>query len=342
MRFINPILRNWTPVLRAAGILGLAGCLAACSTYRATQALRGGVLPVVAVTSFENRSGFEGQWRLGDGMADLLVSELVQTKCFTVVEREQFGRIVDEISLQKHPYFRKEGRTEQGRLKGAHYQIRGVVRDFSQGGGAAFWVAMRSVIFGGRGYTARASMTLTLIEVESGRIIDSVQCTGTARARQIYGATQYKDVAFGGEIFFKTPLGQATQEAVKQGVAGIIKTIPKQPWRPMIAEIRGNLLILNAGRNRKFSEGQVYCVRQPAEPVTDPETGDVIDYLPGSRVGTIRIVRADKKLAYAERVEGQGFARGQWLEPLGVPAAPAVKKSGGAVATRPATAEERR
>jgi curli biogenesis system outer membrane secretion channel CsgG len=314
----------WVPL----GVVAFLVLLTACTTYRSSRALRRGILPVVAVTSFENRSGFEGQWKLGDGMADLLVSELVQTKCFTVVEREQFGRIVDEISLQKHPYFRKEGRTEQGRLKGAHYQIRGVVGDFSQAGGAALWVAMRQLAFGGRGHVARVSMTITLVEVESGRIIDSVQCTGTARARQIYGATEYKNVSFGGEIFFKTPLGEATQEAVRQGVAGIIRTIPSQPWRPMIAEVRGNQVVLNGGRNRKITEGQLFCVRRPADPVTDPETGDVLDFLPGARVGMIRIIQSDKKLAYAEGIEGQGFARGQWLEPMVPPAESGSKTVG--------------
>jgi curli biogenesis system outer membrane secretion channel CsgG len=316
-----------------AGALALIVLLSACTTYRASRALRRGILPVVAVTSFENRSGFEGQWKLGDGMSDLLVSELVQTKCFTVVEREQFGRIVDEISLQKHPYFRKEGRTEGGRLKGAHYQIRGVVGDFSQAGGAAVWVKLRQLAFGGRGYVARVSMTITLIEVESGRIIDSVQCTGTARARQIYGSAEYKNISFGGELFFKTPLGEATQEAVRQGVEGIIRTIPSQPWRPMVAEVRGNQVVLNGGQNRKINEGQLYCVRQPAVPVTDPETGDVLDYLPGPRVGTIRIMQSDKKLSYAERVDGQGFGRGQWLELIN-PIAEPEAKSAGSVATK--------
>lgn len=325
---------------------GVAWCLAliiimtACTTYRSSRAIRRGVLPVVAVTSFENRSGFEGQWKLGDGMSDLLVSELVQSKCFTVVEREQFDRIVDELTLQKNAYFRKEGRSEQGRLKGAHYQIRGVVGDFSQVGGSAIWIKLRQLAFGGRGYVARVAMTITLIEVESGRIIDSVQCTGTARARQIYGSAEYKNVAFGGEVFFKTPLGEATQEAIREGVAGIICTIPKQVWRPMIAEVRGNQVLLNGGRDRKINEGQLYLVRRAAEPVTDPETGDVLDYVPGPQVGTIRIVRADKKLAYAEGVDGHGFARGQWLEPISPPADSEVK-SAALATTRPAASGAR-
>lgn len=272
------------------------------------------ILPVIAVTSFENRSGFEGQWRLGDGMSDLLVSELVATKKFNVVEREQFGRIVEEIERQRNPLFRPEGRTQIGRLKGAHLQIRGVINDFSQGGGSSFYVAMRKLVFGGRGYTARVSMTLVLIEVESGQILDSVQSSGTARARQAYLASSYKDVAFGGDVFFRTPLGVATREAIEDGVKAIMKAMPKEHWKPMIATVQGRSVIINGGADRCIKVGQMFIVRRPAEPVTDPGTGDVLDYLPGAKLGTIRVISVGEKLSQAVVIDGSNFSRGQPLE----------------------------
>ncbi|MEI6516611.1 MAG: CsgG/HfaB family protein, partial [bacterium] len=94
--------------------------------------------PVVAVTSFENRAGSEGQWKLGDGMADLLVSELVRSRNFVVVERQHFERITSELQRQQSSFFRHEGKTPVGNMKNAQYLIRGVVNDFSQTGGGGF------------------------------------------------------------------------------------------------------------------------------------------------------------------------------------------------------------
>jgi curli biogenesis system outer membrane secretion channel CsgG len=269
--------------------------------------------PVVAVTSFENRSGFAGQWQLGSGMADLLVSELVSSRNFNVVERQHFEGIVNEIQRQQTRLFRGEGKTTVGRMKNAQYLIRGVINDFSQTGGGGLSVAFRSLFFGGRGHNARVALTLTTVDIETGQIIAAVQSTGLVRTREAYAETNYKGVSFGGDIFFSTPLGKATARAIRGGVKQIIKDMPENPWRPMISCMKNGVVILNGGKDRNFRENTTYIVRAPAEPITDPATGDILTFLPGARVGTIRVTRVDDKVAFAEVLKGSSFERGQCL-----------------------------
>jgi curli biogenesis system outer membrane secretion channel CsgG len=269
--------------------------------------------PVVAVTSFDNRSGFEGQWKLGDGMADVLVTELIRSRNFAVVEREHFEKLVGEINRQRTGLFRPEGKTPVGRMKGAQYLIRGVINDFSQAGGGGFFMAVRSFMFLGHGHKARVSLTLTIIDIESGQIVSSVQSTGIVRTREAYAQATYKGVTFGGDVFFSTPLGQATQRAIRSGVRAITKEMPHNPWQPMISCLRNTSIIINGGKDRGFREGTLYLVRGAAEPITDPTTGDVLTFVPGPKVGTIRITEVDEKVSFAVAVQGGGFDRGQWL-----------------------------
>ncbi len=286
--------------------------LAACA--RMPSAPRNAIPPTVAVSSFENRSGFEGQWQLGGGMADLLVSEMMRTHAFVVVERQHFQGLVQEIVRQKDRLFRPEGKVAEGRMKNAQYLIRGVINDFSQVGGGALSVAFRRVLLGGRGHTARVALTLTIVDVETGEIVSSIQCAGTSAAGQVFGQAEYKGIAFGGDAFFKTPLGKATRDAIRQGVKGILSEMPRTYWKPMIAEVaEDGRLLLNGGRERGFREGQVFIARAPARPVTDPATGDVITFLPGAKVGLLRVTRVEDKITWAEPTEGRGFQRGQWL-----------------------------
>jgi len=281
---------------------------------------RKAIPPVVAVSSFENRSGFDGQWSLGSGMADLLVSELVGSRNFTVLERQQLNAVVSEIEMQRNKHFREEGRVESGRLKNARYLIRGVINDFSQVGGGAISVALRTIFFGGKGYKARVALTLTIVDVESGQIIDSVQCYASACAGEAYASTSYKNVAFGGDAFFKTPLGSATANAIRQGVNIIIKKLPRNPWEPMIAEVEnGGRIILNGGAERNFKAGNVYDVKDEGRVITDPATGDRLTVLAGPTVGTIRISQVDKNIAFATVVKGSTFKRGQRLVPYSQP-----------------------
>ncbi|MEI8140301.1 MAG: CsgG/HfaB family protein [bacterium] len=270
--------------------------------------------PVVAVTSFENRAGFEGQWKLGDGMADLLVSELVLSRNFVVVERQHFEKIAGEIQRQQSSLFRSEGKTPIGRMKNAQYLIRGVITDFSQTGSSSFFLStLRSLFLMGRSHTARVSLTLTLVDVETGQILSSVQSTGLVRTREAFIESSYKGVSFGGEVFFATPLGKATARAIEGGVNQIVRDMPQNPWRPMISCIREGTILVNGGKDRGFREGAEYIVRGPAEPVTDPATGDVLTFVPGARIGLLCILQVDEKVSFAKVIQGQGFNRGQWL-----------------------------
>jgi len=299
-------------LLAFTAILSLTGCV--MTMIDSIPALPEDLhAPVVAVTSFENRSGFAGQWQLGSGMADLLVSELVRSRNFTVVERQHFEGLVDEIQRQQTRLFRGEGKTAIGRMKSAQYLLRGVINDFSQTSGGGLSVAFRSLFFGGRGHNARVSLTLTIVDIESGQIIASVQSTGLVRTREAYVEANYKGVSFGGDIFFATPLGKATARAIRGGVRQITEDMPENPWRPMISCMKNGVVILNGGKDRGFRENTVYVVRAPAEPVTDPATGDILTFLPGAKVGTIRVTRVDDKVAFAEVLNGSSFERGQCL-----------------------------
>jgi curli biogenesis system outer membrane secretion channel CsgG len=313
MRLTPATALNW----RAGAVLApvLAAILAAgCGTFGSYSAPpRDAVLPVVAVSSFDNRSGFEGQWHLGNGMADLLVSELLQSRHFVVVERQQFEQLTAEIGRQHGQMFRPEGRVAPGRMKGAKFLVRGVIADFSQTGGGGLWMTVKNLFLLGRGYNARVALTLTLVDIESGQIISSVQSIGLVRAREAYAEGRYKGVSFGGDAFFRTPLGRATASAIRSGVRQIIREMPPDFWRPMIADVRGRMLVLNGGTDRSFRVGDELVVRTPAQPVTDPATGDVLSFLPGPQVGRIRIVQVAERIAFAEPMSGSGFQRGQWL-----------------------------
>ena len=300
--------------LAAAAVMLLQGCrtLEGLPPPLAKEAIR----PVVAVSSFENRSGFTGEWQIGSGMADLLVSELVMSQNFTVVERQHLDQVVGEISRQRNDMFRPEGKVDSGKLKNAQYFIRGVINDFSQVGGGALSVMLSRILFGGRGYNARVALTMTIIDVESGEIVNSVQCAGTSRAREAYASGSYKGVAFGGDAFFKTPLGVATRDAIRQGLCGIVDSMPRRAWKPMVADLEGNRVLLNGGSDRGYREGQVYVVREAARRVTDPATGDVLTWLPGPEVGRLKVVRVEAAISYAEPLAGSGFRRGQCLSPV--------------------------
>ena len=156
-------------------------------------------------------------------------------------------------------------------------------------------------------------LTLTIMEVESGRIVDSVQCEGHARAKSAYGAGNYDDVQFGGDMFFKTPIGKATSSALRQGLKGVISKVPQNSWSPIVAAVLNSRIIINGGINHNLNAGEVYQGRDTDKLITDPVTGDIISIIPGNALALIRVVKVSQTAASAMVIKGSGIKRGQSL-----------------------------
>ncbi len=60
-----------------------------------------GIKKRIGVAGFENKSGWRGEARLGDGMAEMLTTSLYNTGRFIIVERQDLEDILTEQKLQE-------------------------------------------------------------------------------------------------------------------------------------------------------------------------------------------------------------------------------------------------
>jgi len=269
--------------------------------------------PNVAVMDMENRANFDGQWNLGRGMADMLITSLMETEKVTVLERQNLSDVLSEQNLQSQGLVRKEGVSATGRLKNAKYLVRGAVTDFTPAEGVSGWFGKPGWrIFGG-GQRALVSLHLRVFDVESGEVMASVKATGSSHSGDAGAEGQYKNMNFGGRVFKRTPLGKATEKALTDAVRQILSSLPIDYWRPLVADARGNLITVNGGEEAGVTVGDVFLVRESPRKITDPATGNVIDVVPGEVTGKIRVTRIAPLAASAELLEGSA-ERGQGLE----------------------------
>lgn len=271
--------------------------------------------PVVAVIDFDNRAGFEGRWKLGEGMAELLAAALLDSDKAVVLERKQINQVVSEITRQGDALFRPEGRVERGRLMNAQYLIRGVITDFTVTQKSSGWFSLPNLLLFGGGSKARVAMNIYVIDVLSGKVLVSVKSSGTASAGGAGAKVNYKDVAFGGESFFRTPLGQATEKAIDESVREILRGMPRQPWQPVVAEAGGRDVVINGGHNVHLQPGLRFVVRDAPRDITDPVTGNVIERRAGRVMGRIQVTEVLDTSAHAVLLDGEA-RRGDRLEEM--------------------------
>jgi len=290
--------------------------------------------PSIAVTSFQNRAGAFGQWSLGDGMAEMLQNALMKSGRFRVIERQELRAILQEQELQQSGRVRLEGRIQTGRIKPVQYQIKGVVTDFGHVSTAtlSFFRNPWLVIFSRE--AAVVGIVINVWEVESAEIIASFALEEAVNAKGFRGAGEYKGIAFGGQVFVRTPLGRATQRAIEKAVVRIGDVVARQPWQPHIADVSEDEVVLNGGRNHKLEVGQRFAVHVLGNPVIDPVTGDLLGYRSRDLIGTVEVTEVGERHSVARILSGSGFQVGQRLTSLGAESPP---PESGAKLTRPAS-----
>jgi curli biogenesis system outer membrane secretion channel CsgG len=303
-----------TSLLRVACLLLLTS-LTACAPFSSIRPDQYKYeKPRVAILDFENKASLSNQWKLSEGMRDMLVDALVKTDSYTVLTRIDLGAVLTELDIQRKPHFREEGKLQQGKLKNVQYLIKGSVTDFTHVRGGAFRVAVSNLGLGASADVAVVSLTLYVIDVESAEIIASRTMEGTASAGSMDFATTYKDVVFGGKAFFRTPLGKATQEVMEQCLENIAQVIATKKWYPSVVKVNGPSLIISGGEDRHVTLGSQWSAYEKGEPLIDPKTGDVLGKETGKYTGRIRVTEVFDKYSIAEILEGV-FNEGQNLRP---------------------------
>ena len=172
--------------LLRVSLLGCTALLSSCGifgsdSYRYER-------PLVAVVDFENRVDFPLNWRLGEGIAEILENSLYQTDSFRVLDRGDIDHVLKEQTFQASGNTREEQSVVPNRLKNARYLVKGVITEFAP-------VAMTGIDFGfgswrlgGGGNYAIVNIALKVTDVESGElayseVIDGKVYAGGTRLR---------------------------------------------------------------------------------------------------------------------------------------------------------------
>lgn len=244
------------------------------------------------------------------GLTEMMVTALVESERFVVLERQAIADVLAEQDLQYSGAVNPETAVEAGRMIGAQYFIRPVITTFSYGekgksGDAAIRVPTDVPVAGGirigggkKTVQARLVIDSRIYDVQTSQITESVTGEGAVErnSAQLSLSTDVLDVGAAG--FNDTPLGEATRAAVQQVVDGIIAELGDEPWQGRVVTVRDGQVFINAGSDLGISVGDVLQVIRPGEELVDPETGLKLGSMEKS-LGEIEITSVEEKFAIA-------------------------------------------
>jgi curli biogenesis system outer membrane secretion channel CsgG len=272
----------------------------------------------VAVLAFEFgtiRRWWSGDWELGRGVSDLVVTQLVKDGNYRVIERQAIDAVLQEQELGASGRVDAKTAAKIGGVLGVDAIIIGSITQFDfetkkKGLGALGGVVGSGLGVGGLDKSntkATVIIDARLIDTTSAEILAVAQGKGESR-RGSFKASAFGlggravggvKIDMGSSDFQATILGEATRKSVEsvctQLVASQGKVVGKKfELKGRVADIEGNKIILNLGAAQGLKVGDVLIVEHVVREVKDPDTGEVLRSVT-EPVGTVTITEVDEK-----------------------------------------------
>jgi curli biogenesis system outer membrane secretion channel CsgG len=265
----------------------------------------------IAVTKFENRSSWMGQWNLGDAWGAVLTDSLNQTGRFIVLgEKDMRAEAMEEQDFAASDRAAGGGKTVvTGQMTPAQLLVKGEITHFEDGtAGGGVGVGFKGIRVGAKGAKAEINVVMYVVDSSTGQVKASKKCYGEVSKTGLSLGVQKSE--FSGDVggFKKTNAGKAIEKAVDEGVAFIISQLEEIPWTGQVILSKGNKVYINRGFREGVSVGQTFDVGEP-EVLRDPGTGEVLEQTI-EKAGTIQVTEVKEKIAICKVVNGSGIEKG--------------------------------
>lgn len=290
----------------------------------APAVLAQGAKPRVAVLEFKNKaSRYTWTWyEAGRGAQDMLVTELVKTGKYRVIEREQLAAIMQEKNLSLSGDIDPRTAVKIGKMLGVEYLIAGAVTQLGTtdrgasvpGGLGRFGLPSVSV----RSQKAEAAVDARAFSTSTGEIVwaDSAKDESSDASVYVAGA--------GGGASDHGKVDKILRPVVQKLAASFAKADVKTSGMGghgdasgivgKIAKADGGTFYVNVGSEGGVKEGDEFSVYRVGEQIKDPDTGEVLG-ANETKVGRVRITGVrGPRLSTAAAVSGSGFRAGDTLK----------------------------
>lgn len=253
--------------------------------------------PRVAVLPFDDGSiqnrWWGNNWDVGKGVSDEMVTELLKTNKFRLIEREQIEKILKEQNFGAQGRVDPYSAARIGKILGVQYLIMGKVTEFTTDS-QSFGAATNKGGIGIKSNVARVAIDARLVDTTTAEIVAAVTGRGEKKQTNLGIVAKSTGIAFGSNEFKQTNLGQALRDAVTSVAQQIGDNAPQSITMPIgnpggppyysslsgkVAEVYGSKIYINIGSQDGVQKGMVFIVKHIVKIVKDPSTGDVLDYI---------------------------------------------------------------
>jgi len=268
----------------------------------------------IAVFSFEDKTNHRYHWwtgqPVGEGMADMLVTALVKTGKYSVIERDEINKLLQEQKLGMSGVVTPQSAAQVGKMLGVELAIFGAVTEFGYSEGTTGGrLKKKGFGIGIKSTKATVAVDVRFVNTTTGEIVMAESVRKEKSKKGL--ALDTKEFRFDNRNKFdESIVGKATREAINAIVEMVNETAPKLPWQAKVIK-GGSTIYINAGAQAGVEVGDEFVVYRAGEELIDPDTGISLGSTE-TKIGTIRVTNnniGNGKASQCVAVTGSGFMR---------------------------------
>ncbi|MBI2915281.1 MAG: hypothetical protein HYY07_00305, partial [Elusimicrobia bacterium] len=219
----------------------------------------------VGVVDFENKTAY-GQSRLGQAASDILITELVKTGKFIVVEREKVNKLLEEQKLGLTGAIDANTAAQMGKILGLNAIVTGAISNFGVRTTGSDYLITQS-----KRQEAACTVDIRVVDAETGQILHADSGKGVAKV----ASGSFLGLGTQGG-YAESIEGDSLRAAVSQLIVYFTSQINKKPWSCRVADVEGTTVYLDAGMESGLESGQKLQAFKLGREIRSPRTGIVI------------------------------------------------------------------
>lgn len=231
----------------------------------------------VAVFAFEDKTDHRWHWwtgqPVGEGMADMLTTELVKSGKYQVIERQAIDKIMQEQHLGQTGMITAQSAARVGQLLGVELAIIGAVTEFgykkTDVGGV---LKKQGLGLGVQSASASVGIDVRFVNVNTGEIIAADNVRHEESKKGLKLDTQQFSFKNKSE-FDESLVGKATRKSIEEIIVKLDSQLGNLPWQAKVIKVADNMVYINAGSESGVQVGDVLVVVTKGEELIDPDTG---------------------------------------------------------------------
>ncbi len=232
----------------------------------------------VGVVDFQNKAPY-AQARLGETATDIMITELVKTGKYIVVERDKLDKILAEQKLGQTGVIDPATAAQAGKILGLQAIITGSVSQFGVKSEGKDFIVSQS-----KQQIVECTVDLRVVDSETGQVL--LADSGKGVVRKASG----KFLGMGNQSKYDETLeGEALRAAIVQFMTNLSSQLNKKPWSCRVAAVEEGQVYLNAGIESGLQVGQKLDVFSQGKEIKDPNTGIVLGRTE-SKIGSLKVV----------------------------------------------------